>query len=447
MQVATPKKGYKLVKLAFSKYDTFAENIMIPDQWEIFPLGEICNIINGSGFPVKYQTDKSEKFPFLKVSDMNISGNDIRIEKYNFSVSLDTKNILKAKICPPDSMIFPKIGEAMRTNKRRLLTKESCIDNNCMALLPKKIQSEYLFNLFLLIRLENFEQVTTLPYVNDRIIKEIKLPLPPLPEQQQIASILSNVDDTIQKTDKIIEQTQRLKKGMMQKLLIRGIGHTKFKKVKWYFGKQIEIPEDWEVVRINQLIKNKKDIRTGPFGSSLKKDVYTPSGFKIYGQENVIPDNFDIGNYYISAEKFDKMKQYEIKSGDILISLVGTHSKISLVPDNIERGIINPRLLKITFDKSKIFPQFMKIFLNSHLISEQIIRFSHGSTMDILNTEIIKQLNFLLIKHEEQKQISSILSNIDTQIGKEKLHKSNLERLKKGLMQKLLTGQIRVKVK
>ena len=89
----------------------------------------------------------------------------------------------------------------------------------------------------------------------------------------------------------------------------------------------------------------------------------------------------------------------------------------------------------------------MKIFLNSHLISEQIIRFSHGSTMDILNTEIIKQLNFLLIKHEEQQQIASILSNIDTQLQKEKLHKSNLERLKKGLMQKLLTGQIRVKVK
>ena len=55
--------------------------------------------------------------------------------------------------------------------------------------------------------------------------------MPPLPEQQQIVSIISNVDDTIQKTDQIIEQTQRLKKGMMQKLLTKGIGHKKFKKV------------------------------------------------------------------------------------------------------------------------------------------------------------------------------------------------------------------------
>ena len=276
------------------------------------------------------------------------------------------------------------------------------------------MESQYMHYFLQSYRYENFlkqmQQTTTgLRNFPKNDFLQLVFPLPPLLEQQKIASILSNVDDTIQKTDQIIKQTQRLKKGMMQKLLTRGIGHNKFKKVKWLFGKEIEIPEDWEVVRINQLIKNKKDIRTGPFGSSLKKDVYTPSGFKIYGQENVIPDNFDIGNYYISAEKFDKMKQYEIKSEDILISLVGTHSKISLVPDNIERGIINPRLLKITFDKSKIFPQFMKIFLNSHLISEQIIRFSHGSTMDILNTEIIKQLNFLLIKHEEQQKIASIL--------------------------------------
>ena len=77
--------------------------------------------------------------------------------------------------------------------------------------------------------------------------------IPPIPEQQQIASILSNVDDTIQKTDQIIEQTQRLKKGMKQKLLTRGIGHTKFKKVKWLFGKEIEIPEEWELEKMDDL--------------------------------------------------------------------------------------------------------------------------------------------------------------------------------------------------
>ena len=64
-----------------------------------------------------------------------------------------------------------------------------------------------------------------------------------------------------------------------------------------------------------------------------------------------------------------------------------------------------------------------------------------------LNTKIIKEIKLLAPKLNEQQQIASILSNIDTQIGKEKLYKSNLERLKKGLMQKLLTGQIRVKVK
>ena len=70
-----------------------------------------------------------------------------------------------------------------------------------------------------------------------------------------------------------------------------------------------------------------------------------------------------------------------------------------------------------------------------------------GSTRDSINTSILEKLLIVIPPLPEQKQIASILSNVDTQIQKEKLHKSNLERLKKGLMQKLLTGQIRVKVR
>ena len=146
-------------------------------------------------------------------------------------------------------------------------------------------------------------------------LKKIRIPLPPLKEQQKIASILSNVDELIQKTEQIIEQTQRLKKGLMQRLLTKGIGHTKFKKTE--LG---EIPKEWQLVDITHIIKDKDGIKTGPFGSSLKKEIFVSKGYKIYGQENVIPDDFTRGNYYITEEVFLKMKKYEIKPGDVLIS-------------------------------------------------------------------------------------------------------------------------------
>ena len=81
--------------------------------------------------------------------------------------------------------------------------------------------------------------------LNAEQYSQIPIPLPPLKEQQKIASILSNVDELIQKTEQIIEQTQRLKKGLMQRLLTKGIGHTKFKKTE--LG---EIPEEWNIITI-----------------------------------------------------------------------------------------------------------------------------------------------------------------------------------------------------
>ena len=125
---------------------------------------------------------------------------------------------------------------------------------------------------------------------------------------------------------------------------------------------------------------------------------------------------------------------------------MGTHGKISLVPDNIEKGIINPRLLKITLDKSKSLPEFMKILLGSKLTERQVLKFSHGLTMGILNTEIIRQIRFALPPIQEQQKIAAILSKVDNTVHKHHDYRSKLEYLKEGLMQKLLTGKLRVKV-
>ena len=72
--------------------------------------------------------------------------------------------------------------------------------------------------------------------------------------------------------------------------------------------------------------------KAGPFGSSLKKDCYVVEGYKVYGQEQIIADNFDIGDYFITKEKFQKMEAYKITAGDVLISCVGTYGRVSVTP-------------------------------------------------------------------------------------------------------------------
>lgn len=168
----------------------------------------------------------------------------------------------------------------------------------------------------------------------------------------------------------------------------------------------IKINPDWEMVTLEQLLSDKKySIKAGPFGSSIKKEFYVKSGYKVYGQEQVIKDDFNYGDYYINEEKYQELKNCRIQSDDILISLVGTIGKVAIVPSEFEKGIINPRLIKITLDVEKMTPLFFQYYFKSHLILSQIKQSAGGGTMPVLNGRILKALRFLLPPLSTQQEI------------------------------------------
>ena len=159
-----------------------------------------------------------------------------------------------------------------------------------------------------------------------------------------------------------------------------------------------ELPEGWAWSGCEQLASYEKyAIKAGPFGSALKKSFYTPSGYKIYGQEQVISGDPFYGDYYISQDKFEELKSCAVKPGDLLISLVGTAGKVLILPDDIKPGIINPRLLKLTLNRDIVDVHYIKIYLESPLVKGFFQLVSHGGTMDILNLGILKKLSVPLL--------------------------------------------------
>jgi type I restriction enzyme S subunit len=176
-----------------------------------------------------------------------------------------------------------------------------------------------------------------------------------------------------------------------------------------------DIPESWVWCTIPELANNEKNaLKAGPFGSSLKKQYYVKSGYKIYGQEQVIKQDPNYGDYYINEERFQSLKSCKVKSGDILISLVGTMGKVLILPKKIEPGIINPRLVKISLFES-IEREYIRWFLYSPAAIKQIKHHSHGSTMDIINLGIISKLLIPLPPLPEQKRI---VAEIEKQLAK-----------------------------
>ena len=166
-----------------------------------------------------------------------------------------------------------------------------------------------------------------------------------------------------------------------------------------------DIPDSWAFCFFEDIAANKPNsLKAGPFGSSLTKSCYVPSGYKIYGQEQVIRGDHSYGDYYIDEEKFLALKTCEVQAGDILVSLVGTIGKVLIIPDIFEKGIINPRLIKITL-LEEVSRKYIARFLSSTLAMNTLSKGSHGGTMDILNMRMLKNLPIPLPPIDEQEEI------------------------------------------
>jgi type I restriction enzyme, S subunit len=158
-------------------------------------------------------------------------------------------------------------------------------------------------------------------------------------------------------------------------------------------------------------------LKAGPFGSAVTKSTYVKSGFKVYGQQEVLSGNINAKNYYVTESVFRKLKSCAVEPGDILISMMGTVGKILVVPDGAEQGIINPRLMRISVDKRRVLPGYIASFLLSDEIQKLLENRAHGGTMQGLNTKAIESITLGLPPLPEQRRIAAVLDAWDTAIS------------------------------
>jgi type I restriction enzyme S subunit len=160
----------------------------VPEHWDVVPLKRIAWFKSGAGFPVDEQGGQDSEIPFLKVSDMNRAGNNVWIETASSTVSRSTAARLGAFIFPVRTIIFPKVGGALLTNKRRLLRKPSCIDNNVMGCVVEGADIEYAFTLLQQLDLGRLAKPGPVPAISESDVREIKVALPPIQEQTEIVT-------------------------------------------------------------------------------------------------------------------------------------------------------------------------------------------------------------------------------------------------------------------
>lgn len=192
----------------------------IPKEWEVVKLSDVCTLRGGTGFKEEYQGNVSGEFPFIKVSDMNLKGNETYIQTSNNWVSAIDVKSMKGVVFAANTVVFAKVGAALLLNRRRILTRDTLIDNNMMGATPKElIISSFLYLVLLQKDFGKLVQEGAVPSINQTQLGAIRIPLPPLDEQEKIASILTEVDNKIDSLKKRKSAYTTLKTGLMQQLL------------------------------------------------------------------------------------------------------------------------------------------------------------------------------------------------------------------------------------
>jgi type I restriction enzyme S subunit len=406
------------------------ENKAVAEDWKTVPLKGNLKIL--SGFPFdSADFNEVEGTPLIRIRNL-LNGVTDTLFKGKFS---DEFLISKGEILigmDGDFHIVKWTGRDALLNQRIMkigVTYDSALDiNYCY----------YLLQPFLL-NVHARTAATTVKHLSTKDLNNAYFKVPPLPEQRKIAEILSTVDEKMAVIDEQLVQTQELKKGLMQRLLTKGIGHVGFKD-----SPSGEIPENWQVAKLNNLVK-KVGSGITPQGG---RETYLKKGILFIRSQNVLFGKLKLDDVaFISREQHEKMSNSHLIPNDVLLNITGASiGRSSVVPETIAEGNVNQHVCIIRTN-DKLDSQFLCQFLNSSFGQKQIDKFQAGGNRQGLNFQQIRSFNIPLPSINEQRQIAEILTTIDDKLQVLIDKKVQYQELKRGLMQQLLTGQRRVKLR
>ena len=397
----------------------------LPKGWELVQFDKVCDIRDGTHDSPKYIENG---VPFI--TSKHLTDNGIDFTETNYISEENHIEFSKRSKVDNGDILFGMIGTI---GKPVIVNTDFEFSIKNVALL-KLSSNELLSNIYVLNLLKSniiINQFLKLSnggvqsFIALGMIRKLKIPLPPIEEQKKIADILSTVDKKIAFVEENINATEKLKKGLMQKLLTEGIGHTEFKDSE--LGR---IPQSWEVVKFKEITKVRQGLQ---IPISKRKKEKCENCYE-YITIQFIKNNKEVE--YIE----NPQKTVICTENDILMTRTGN---TGIVVTNV-KGVFHNNFFLIDFDRNEISKEYLVYYLNSNSIQKEILLRAGATTIPDLNHGDFYSIKFISPPLEEQKQIAEILSTVDNKLENLKEKKQSFEELKKGLMQKLLTGEVRV---
>lgn len=406
---------------------------MSSNRWLTCSLGEICSLIGGTVFPRESQNSSIGTIPFIKVSDLNTSGNERWIDFSNNYVSESEAKKLRAKIHPPLATTFAKIGIALTFNRRRLLRKETIVDNNMASAVPNTsfVDPIYFYYLLLTIDFNRVSSGTALPYLNFSDLEQIPIEIPPLDTQRHIVEILSALDDKIE----LNRQTNATLEGIAQAI---------FK--EWFVdfnypgatGEMVEselgpIPKGWKVGRLRDF----GDIICGKTPSKANDKFFggTIPFIKIPDMRNsvFIVNTSDT----LSYEGALSQKKKFLPPSSIIVSCIATIGLVSLTAENSQT---NQQINAVIPSRDKL--TYYVYFTAKGLVDQLMELGSGGSATQNVNTSSFSNIKCVVPSDSVLSSFDLLVKPFFESILANQQEVVNITKFRNELLPKLMSREI-----
>lgn len=383
-------------------------------------LGEVCDFYAGTGFPNEYQGRVTGKYPFYKVGDIskNVSEGNRELKTCANYVEEDVVQKLKGSILPPKTIVFAKIGEALKLNRRAITSCECLVDNNVMGIKAQnaRLNDEYLFYWLQNLNLSDYSESTTVPSVKKSRLQNIEINVSPLEEQEKVVSTLNKLSSLILARKKQLSKLDELVKARFVEM----------------FGDSKLNPNNFPCNSLSEYIVF---LTSGSRGWS---QYFTDSGEYFITIKNVKNCKITLQDVQcVTPPDNAEAKRTRIQENDLLISITADLGRTGIVTKKIaEHGAyINQHLTCIRLKQDKLNPLYVAYYMESDAGKEQFIAKNQSAVKAGLNFNAINSLKLMAPPLALQNQFAAFVERVDQQKQTVQQSLEKLELMKKALMQ------------
>ncbi|MBQ6442106.1 MAG: restriction endonuclease subunit S [Lachnospiraceae bacterium] len=364
-------------------------------------LKEVCDFYSGTGFPVKYQGEEAGELPFYKVGDIanNATTGNVYLRICNNYISNDVAKEIKGTIIPADVVVFAKIGEALKLNRRAITSCDCLIDNNAMGIGGKReyLNSMYFYFYMKNLKMETLAESTTVPSVRKTKLEEIEIEIPTLNEQGEIVDILAKLQSIISERQGQLEKLDELIKARFVEL----------------FGNPVRNEKGWITYKLEECldrIDNGKSFvcsdkaRTGVNPAVLKLSAATYGNYRPDENKALLDDDLFV-------------EGAEVQKGDLLFTrkntpeLVGMAAYVHETPPRL----MMPDLIFRLVPNEKMNAVFLWQLINCREFRPVIQSVSGGSakSMSNISKERLGKISIICPPRELQDELVPFIEQVD----------------------------------